>query len=114
MAQLQTVIVVVSKEWVDTGVRYLLSNGNTSRSTTASHILFGDLDDSSDHRGLWLKNVKTTSLTADSSIVKMKLMIPWAFVFAFAIVDDGEKPPPGFPSEGVQVWDGPGGAERDQ
>lgn len=102
MAQKQTVIVVVSKEWMDTGVRHLVNHGATSRSTSSTHILIGDVEDTSDQRGLWLKNVKTAQLTADRSTVSMK------FIFGLGLLDDEPvKPRPGFPSEGTQTWDEP-------
>lgn len=96
MAQQQRVTVVVSKDWIDTGVHYLLNSGAPTRSTASGHIIFGNLEDASDHRGLWLKNVRTTCLTTDRSPVTMKLMIPWTFVFAFGVIDEGERRRLGF------------------
>ena len=62
MAQKQkTAVVVVSKE-LD---RYFGTAPNQSwcsesRSTGDTHLVYADLEDTSDHHGLWLKNIKTT------------------------------------------------------
>jgi hypothetical protein len=108
MAQKQTAFVVVSKDWIDTGVRYMLNGGNMSRSTTGTHLVIGEVDDASDQRGLWLKKVTTTKLTKDGSPVTMKFMIPWSFIFGCGLADDEEdKPKPGFPTGGTLIWEEP-------
>ena len=98
MAQKQTAIVVVNKSWIDTAVRHLVNNGQTSRSTGETHLLIGDVEDASDHRGLWLKNILTNQLTRDGSPITMKLMIPWSFIVGVGLADDDlqGKMKPGF------------------
>ena len=92
----QTAIVVVSKDWIDTAVRHLINHGQQSRSTGETHVIFADLEDTSDHRGLWLKNVRTTRLTTDGSNITMRFMIPWSFIVALGVVDHGAPVEPGF------------------
>lgn len=96
MAQKQkTAVVVVSKDWIDTSVRHLINHGQESRSTGDTHIVYADLEDTSDHHGLWLKNIKTTQLMKDGSETVMRFMIPWAFVVALGVID-GVEVKPGF------------------
>jgi hypothetical protein len=105
----QTAIVVVTKEWIDTGVRFLLNDGKMSGSTSNTHIVTADVENTSDQRGLWLKNVKTRAMKRDGSVVTMRLMIPWTFVLGLGLVG-GERDTPGFVTEGTHVWPGPQGA----
>lgn len=99
MPQTETAIVVVSKEWIDTAVRHLINQGRESRSTGETHLIFADLDDLSDHRGLWLKNVKTNRLTVDASDVTMRFMIPWSVIVGLGVVDRGTAAKAGFSFE---------------
>ena len=79
---------VVSKDWINTaGVRHLVNHGRESRSTGETHLVIADLEDTSDHHGLWLKNVNTTSLKPDGSNVTMRFMIPWSFIVGLGVVD---------------------------
>ena len=96
MSQKQTAIVVVSKDWIDSAVKHLINDGRESRSTGDTHIVYADLEGSSDPHGLWLKNVKTNRLKEDGSEVVMRFMIPWAFVVALGVVDHGIDLEPGF------------------
>jgi hypothetical protein len=84
MAQQQTAIVVVRKDWINTSVRHLINHGNESRSTGDTHLIFGDLHDATDLHGLWLQNIHTDRLTKDGSRVTMRFMIPWSVIVAFA------------------------------
>jgi hypothetical protein len=87
MGQKQTAVVVVSKEWVNSGVHHLTNGSRLSESTGDTHLFIAPLEDASDHRGLWLRDVKTTRLTEDNSAVTMKFLIPWQFVFAVGIIE---------------------------
>jgi hypothetical protein len=58
MSQKQTAIVVVSKDWINTSVRHLINEGRESRSTGETHLVYADLEGTSDHHGLWLKTSK--------------------------------------------------------
>ena len=99
MAQKQTAIVVVRKQWVN-DLRYLLNDGRESGSAEGVHLLIGALEDASDLRGLWLKDVTSTILRKDGSTVKMKVLIPWACVVGCGIVnEDAEKVAAGFKPE---------------
>jgi len=87
----QTAFVVVNKDWIDSGARYLVNNGERSRSDGDTHIFIGEVEDATSERGLWLKNVKTTAFDRPSSPgagIIMKVMIPWAFVLSLGLVDD--------------------------
>ena len=97
MALNQKAIVVVSRDWINTGVRHLVNRGQESRSTSDTHIIFSEVDDVSDQRGLWLKDVSTTALTKDGSKTTMRLMIPWAYIVALGLIE-GDMPErkPGF------------------
>jgi hypothetical protein len=96
MAQKETAIVVVSKDWINTGVRHLINHGRESASTGETHLIFADLEDTADLRGLWLKNVHTNRLTADGSKVTMRFMIPWGAIVGLGVVEHGAKLDPGF------------------
>jgi hypothetical protein len=99
MAQKQTAIVVVKKQWVN-DLRHLLHDGHESRSTDDVHLLIGALEDASDLRGLWLKDVPSSILKKDGSAVKMKVLIPWTNVVGCGIVnEDAEKVAAGFQPE---------------
>jgi hypothetical protein len=109
MAQKQTAFVVVSKDWIDSGARYFINNGEMSSSTTNTHIVIGEVEDATNERGLWLKNVKTTGFTRASSpgvAVTMRVLIPWAFVLSLGLVVDHEtgKTKLGYP-EGAHIWE---------
>jgi hypothetical protein len=105
MSQNQSAVVVVTKDWINTTVRHLINHGQESRSTGETHLVIGDLEGTSDHHGLWLKNVKTTHLTADGSEVTMvRFMIPWAFVVALGVVDHSTQVEPGF-AGGIDLTD---------
>jgi hypothetical protein len=98
MAQKQTAIVVVSKDWINTGVRFLVNHGKKSGTIGGSpdtHLVIAPVDDASDHRGLWLKGITTTELTTDTSPVTLKFMIPWSFVLGLGLID-GERNSVGF------------------
>ncbi len=96
MAQKQTAIVVVSKEWIDTAVRHLVNHGRESRSTGQTHVITADIEDTADHRGLWLSNVNTSQLTKDGSNVTMRFMIPWNFILGLGVVDHSLQVKTGF------------------
>jgi hypothetical protein len=96
MAKPRKGVVVVTKEWINTGVRHLINHGNESRSTGDTHVIFADLDDTTDQRGLWLKNVHTDRLTTDGARVTMQFMIPWSAVVGLGVVDDGAQTALGF------------------
>src|ERR1035438_2482114 len=105
MSQQQTAFVVVSKDWLDTGVRYCISHGRKSRSTSNTHILIGDVENTSDERGLWLKNIKTTAFSDGDSpaTLTMKFMIPWTFVLGLGLVaDEAGETKLGFCPEGAR------------
>jgi hypothetical protein len=97
MSQKQTAIVVVTKAWINTSVRHLINDGRESHSTGDTHIVYADLEGTSDHHGLWLRNIKTARLTADGSEVAMtRFMIPWTFIVALGVVDHGAQVETGF------------------
>lgn len=75
------------QQGLDQHVRYLVRNGKMS-SSADTHIVIPPLEDASDQRGLWLREITTTQLTEDLSPVTMKFMIPWSFVIACGLVDD--------------------------
>ena len=91
MVHKKTAFVVVSKDWINTGVRHLLNHGRGSHSTGDTHLVIAPLDDASDHRGLWLSGITTTQLTADSSSVTMKFMIPWSAILGLGLIDEETK-----------------------
>ena len=101
MAQRKSVFVVVSKEWINTAVRHLVNRGLESRSTGETHLIIADLEDMSDQRGLWLKDVKTDRLTTDGSEVTMRFMIPWGVIVGLGVVDDAMALKPGFAGDVV-------------
>lgn len=76
MAQEQTAVVAVSKEWINTAVRVLVNESRLSRSEANTNILIAPLEDTSDPHGLWLAGVTTRGLTTDGSEVKMRVMVP--------------------------------------
>jgi len=91
MSRKQTAVVVVSKNWIDTSVRHLINEGRESRSTGETHIVYADLEGTSDPHGLWLKNVKTTRIKADGEeVVMARFMIPWAFIVALGVIDHAQ------------------------
>lgn len=105
----QTGFVVVSKDWMDSGVRYFVNDGRTSRSTSDTHIVIAEVEDTSDARGLWLRNVKTTQFTREGSdVTTMKFMIPWTFVLGLGLADAvAGNTDLGFCPEGARIWDEP-------
>ena len=110
MSQQQTAFVVVSKDWLDTGIRYCINHGRTSRSTSNTHILIGDVENTSDERGLWLKNIKTTEFSDGDSpaTLTMKFMIPRSFVLGLGLVaDEAGETKLGFCPEGARIWNEP-------
>src|ERR1022692_445151 len=108
MTQKQTAFVVVTKNWIDSGARYFVNNGEVSRSETDTHILIGEVEDTSSERGLWLKNIKTTGFVragAPDVALTMKVLIPWASVLSLGLVDDeAGKTKLGYCPEGAHIW----------
>ena len=97
MAQQQTAIVVVTKDWINTSwVRHLINQGKESRSTGDTHLITADLEDANDQRGLWLKNIHADHATTDGSRLTMRFMIPWSVIVALGVVDHRTQTAPGF------------------
>ena len=98
MAQKDTAVVVVSKEWMNSGVHHVANESRLSESDGDTHLFIAPLEDALDHRGLWLRDVKSTRLTEDASSVTMKFLIPWQFILAVGLIEEGSKVPMGFMS----------------
>jgi hypothetical protein len=97
MTQKQIAFALVNRDWLNSGVHFLLNDGKRSTSTAPTHLIIGDLESSSDPVGLWLSGVKTTQLTDDGSPVAMRLLIPWSAILTVGIADaDRTKLKPGF------------------
>jgi len=86
-------VLVVSKEWVNSGVNVLVNRGRASRSTTAGHLLIAWLAGVDAH-GVWLENVSTGELTEDGSDVSLRVLVPWNFVLCMGELEDEEKKVP--------------------
>ena len=87
MAKKQTAFVVVQKSWFNLAMNALVTRRD-SQSEVDAHVLIADLDDVTDHRGLWIRNIKSAYQNKkDDSWVMMKLMIPWQFVLSVGLVD---------------------------
>ncbi|HEY7450687.1 MAG TPA: hypothetical protein VH702_21195 [Vicinamibacterales bacterium] len=92
--------VVVQKTWFDHAMKGL--TGHESGSLINAHVIQAPLDDVTDHRGLWLQDVKSRWVKkTDGSVVIMRLMIPWQFVLAVGLTDEPAKMPTGFTSDNV-------------
>ena len=99
MPKKPTAVVVVSKEWVNSGVHHLVSSGRPSSSTLNTHILIAPLQDAFDPLGLRLSGITTNQLTEDGSAVTMTLLVPWSFIYAVGVIEDeNSKVTPGFAS----------------
>jgi hypothetical protein len=88
MPKKPTAVVVVSKEWVNSGVHHLVSRGRPSSSSLDTHILIAPLKDASDPLGLWLSGITTNGLTNDGSAVTMTVLVPWSFIYAVGVIED--------------------------
>jgi hypothetical protein len=95
MPQKETVFVVVKKTWFDAAMDPLVT-GRPSKSQVDAHVMVATVDDASDHRGLWLRGIKSRYQRKDGSPVDMRLMIPWQFVLALGLVAESVKMPTGF------------------
>jgi hypothetical protein len=96
MAQKQTAVIVVNKEWVSGSVAHLINDGHPSRSTGLTHLIIGRFEETT-NQGVWISGVTTTRLTPDQSPITMKLMIPWFVIQTLGIIDDPQgKVSPGY------------------
>ena len=76
------VAVVVNRHWANLqGVRRLLrhyqDSGKEIRGSAESHIIFADVLDSEDSKGLWIE-LYTDQYRKDSTAKRLPLFIPWA------------------------------------
>src|SRR5262245_150283 len=96
MAKTERAFVIVTQEWFDLAMRPLVT-GTKSRSTMGIHLISAIVEDLADHRGLWLRDIRTSQPTEDGATVTMRLMIPWQFVVSVGVVEeDSAKLQPGF------------------
>jgi hypothetical protein len=95
---MKTAILVVNKDWVNTGVYHLLNKGLRSTSESQGHFLILPFDHQ-DPSGVWLADIETSQLTSDGSPVKMNtFLVRWEFIYAMGIVDgDVQNAKIGFP-----------------
>jgi hypothetical protein len=95
MSKQETAFVVVQKTWFDLAMNPLVT-GRPSESQVDAHVMIGTLDEISDLRGLWLRDITSRMAKKDGSFVTMRLMIPWQFILSVGLVDESVKIPTGF------------------
>jgi hypothetical protein len=95
MSKKETAFVVVQKTWFDLAMNPLVT-GRPSESQVDAHVMIGTLDEISDLRGLWLRDITSRMAKKDGSFVTMRLMIPWQFILSVGLVDESVKIPTGF------------------
>ena len=96
MSKQETAFVVVQKTWFDLAMNPLVT-GRPSESQFNAHVMIGTLDDISDLRGLWLRDITSRMAKKDGASVTMRLMIPWQFILSVGLADESVKIPTGFP-----------------
>jgi hypothetical protein len=90
MAQKKFAIILVRREWMNSGVHNLVNEGKPSDST-ATHMIVAPLDgDTSDPHGVWLNEITSHQLTTDGSAVTMRFMVPWSEIIALGIFEEGD------------------------
>ena len=85
----QTAIVVVNKDWFNSGGRILVGNRRSS-STGQVHIVTAALKDASGPVGVWLENIKREGFTTDGSELIMDVLIPWSAIVSLGIFEGSE------------------------
>jgi hypothetical protein len=102
----QTAFVVVQREWFNQAIQPLTDN--ESHSEIDAHVMIGTVDDLTDLKGLWLRDVPSRYLKKGSnSFITMRLMIPWQSVLSLGLVDESPTLPVGFNNVTVLKADKP-------
>jgi hypothetical protein len=82
-----TAVVFVRKDWYDDTLRLLIGKPK-STSANDTHILIGELRDSTDDpHGIWFRDVPSPHVR-DDGVVKMEFMVPWSVVLGVGLVDE--------------------------
>ena len=82
--------IVVSKEWMNTGVRILLNSGKKSTSASESHLIIAPYD-KADGFGVWIHGVESSALRVDGSVTRMDFLIPWSAILGFGVEESSKK-----------------------
>lgn len=86
------VAVVVNRNWANLhGVRMFLRHyqdpGKEIRATDESHVIFADVIDSEDRKGLWIE-LYTAQHRKDPTVKSFPLFIPWSQVLSIVIAEE--------------------------
>ena len=86
------VAVVVNRHWanlqgVRTFLRHYQDPGKETRGSDESHVIFADVLDSDDSKGLWIE-LYTDQYRNDSTAKRLPLFIPWGQVLCIVIAEE--------------------------
>jgi hypothetical protein len=86
------VAVVVNRDWANLqGVRLFLRHYQDPqreiRGTDESHVMFADVLDSEDPKGLWIE-LYTDQQRKDPRVKRLPLFIPWGHVLSIVIAEE--------------------------
>ena len=86
------VAVVVNRDWANLqGVRMFLRNYQDPqkeiRGTDESHVMFADVLDSEDQKGLWIE-LYTDQHRKDPTVKRLPLFIPWGQILSIVIAEE--------------------------
>jgi hypothetical protein len=86
------VAVVVNRHWANLqGVRMFLRHYQDPereiRGSDESHVIFADVLDSEDSKGLWIE-LHTDQHRKDSTVKRLPLFIPWGQVLSIVIAEE--------------------------